>query len=181
MPEARKFTSDSELPQSLRTCRTSSQPPSQIHIQCNLDPVPVTKVFFFFFLGNHLIQAEELMSASPECLSQQPCCALTVQPLLSAGHGALTADKTITTLTHLPFLYPFLPWSRFFRPSAPIMGDKTNRKRSYYLRWGNMGKVITQSWNLVSGFHKLLYQHPAPSHPRSSTLAGEASSVWFLS
>lgn len=46
LPEARKFTSDSELPQSLRTCRTSSQPPSQIHIQCNLDPVPVSKFFF---------------------------------------------------------------------------------------------------------------------------------------
>lgn len=42
LPEAREFTSDSELPQSLRTCRSSSQPPSQIHIQCNLDPVPAS-------------------------------------------------------------------------------------------------------------------------------------------
>lgn len=53
LPEAREFTSDSELPQSLRTCRSSSQPPSQIHIQRNLDPVPASR----FFSGNHLTQA----------------------------------------------------------------------------------------------------------------------------
>lgn len=45
LPEAREFTSDSELPQSLRTCRSSSQPPSQIHIQCNLDPIPASPFF----------------------------------------------------------------------------------------------------------------------------------------
>lgn len=45
LPEAREFTSDSELPQSLRTCRSSSQPPSQIHIQYNLDPLPASQFF----------------------------------------------------------------------------------------------------------------------------------------
>lgn len=52
LPEAREFTSDSELPQSLRTRRSSSQPPSQIHIQCNLDPGLASR----FFRENHLTQ-----------------------------------------------------------------------------------------------------------------------------
>lgn len=46
LPEAREFTSDSELPQSLRTCRSSLQPLSQIHIQCTLYPVPASRVFW---------------------------------------------------------------------------------------------------------------------------------------
>lgn len=74
-----------------------------------------------------------------------------------------------------------LPLSRFFRPSAPARGDKTNRKSSYFVCWGNRGKVITQSCNLLSGFHKPLslkgYHHPGCSHPLSSTLAGENGSV----
>ena len=82
-------------------------------------------------------------------------------------------------------LYVLLPLSRFFRPSAPIMGDKTNRKSRYYMCWGNKGKVITQSWNLLSGFHKSLslqaYHHPGRSHPLPSTLAGETDDVQLAS
>lgn len=73
-----------------------------------------------------------------------------------------------------------LPLSRFFRPSAPILGDKTNRKSSYYMCWGNRGKVITQSWNLLSGFTSPSlkgYHHPGRSHPPSRTLPGEGGSV----
>lgn len=46
--------------------------------------------------------------------------------------------------------------------------------------WGNRGKVITQSWNLLSGFKSLSlkgYHHLGRSHPPSRTLLGERGSV----
>lgn len=84
------------------------------------------------------------MTNSPNCFTEQP--------LVSNGRKALTDHRHSATFA----FSVVLPLSRFFRPSAPIMRHKTNRKSSCYMCQGNMGKVITQSWNLLSGFHKPL-------------------------
>lgn len=103
------------------------------------------------------------MTVSPDHFVQQP--------LVSTGCRRQDHHHSATFV-----LSVLLPLSRFFHPSAPITEDKTNRKSSYYLCWGNRGKVITQSWNLLSGFHKPSRKgshHPGHSHPLSNTLTGE--------